>query len=453
MCPTCNDKPSPGAGGAAAGMETCRKPAAGPPPPRQLSAIEAAAAEAEAAAAAAEAAADGPAPLVALPGNSELAASAEGSLARADSGDASWDAGLGGSPGCTDYGTPASTPEPTSVEQESEPEDGSFASGLSEPDQGPLSEAGASEADASNLEPSPQGTAGRQRGKRGPARGGHTAKASRQPASGCGGAHGLEADPTPDGHQEQLKQGMGARDALPRQARKRGRRQASESDSDPGLDFDEPVQLNSPQQGRRRVAKRAMAAAKQPQPSSPLQGQRRVARRAGEEVEQPAQGLESKAEPALGARLDVNRQARRGEAKHAKAATEQPAEAAGGDLGGFEPGLALRAQLAAALKVVTRVARSAAGAPFAAPVDAALAPGYEQVVECPMDLSNIAARLRAGTYASLGAAQWSPAWKAAPCLILCPAGSFSEHPCALQGALLYYAHPTGQVCPCIMLLS
>ena len=417
MCPTCNNKPSPGAGGAAAGMETCREPAAGPPPPRQLSAIEAAAAEAEAAAAAAEAAADGPAAVVALPGNSELAASAEGSLARAGSGDASWDAGLGESPGCTDYGTPASTPEPNSVEQESEPEDGSFGSGLSEPDQGPLSEAGASEADASSLEPSPQGTAGRRRGKRRSARGAHTAKASRQPASGRGGAHGLEADPTPDGHQEQLKSAMGAGDALPRQARKRGRRQASESDSDPSPDIDEPVQPNSPRQGRRRGAKRARAAAKQPQqgidphdggpdqPGSPLQGQRRVARRAGDEVEQPAEGLESKAEPALGAQLDGDRQARRGDAKHAKAATEQPAEAAGGDLGGFEPGLALRAQLAAALKVVTRVARSAAGAPFAAPVDAALAPGYEQVVKCPMDLSTIAARLRAGTYASLGAPQ------------------------------------------------
>jgi len=58
--------------------------------------------------------------------------------------------------------------------------------------------------------------------------------------------------------------------------------------------------------------------------------------------------------------------------------------------------------------VVSRVARSAAGAPFAAPVDARRAPGYALVVAQPMDLGAVAARLRAGAYASPGAARPPP---------------------------------------------
>ena len=65
---------------------------------------------------------------------------------------------------------------------------------------------------------------------------------------------------------------------------------------------------------------------------------------------------------------------------------------------------ALSAQLALAAKVVTRVARTKDGAPFAAPVDERFAPGYSAVVASLMDLGTVAARARAGAYASLGAA-------------------------------------------------
>ena len=50
-----------------------------------------------------------------------------------------------------------------------------------------------------------------------------------------------------------------------------------------------------------------------------------------------------------------------------------------------------------------KLARSRAGQPFAEPVLEEQVPGYHAAVDNPMDLGNVAARLEAGDYGSLGA--------------------------------------------------
>lgn len=63
---------------------------------------------------------------------------------------------------------------------------------------------------------------------------------------------------------------------------------------------------------------------------------------------------------------------------------------------------AVKSQLAAALKLVKAIAKSDAGAIFAAPVTLDDAPDYFDIVKKPMDLGTIAAQLQAGAYSNAG---------------------------------------------------
>jgi hypothetical protein len=76
----------------------------------------------------------------------------------------------------------------------------------------------------------------------------------------------------------------------------------------------------------------------------------------------------------------------------------------------------------AALRAVRKLAGSRAGAPFAAPVQAADAPGYATLIARPMDLGTIAQQLEAGAYATLGAFEGRehrlPSQSCGPCVQL-----------------------------------
>ena len=157
-------------------------------------------------------------------------------------------------------------------------------------------------------------------------------------------------------------------------ARKRKR---SAADQDPVRATDEPADpdpAGSPRRGSRGAAKRASAA---------------PARHAAREEDDGAAELDA----AKSLPKDAGNPTER---VHAAPARQQ-------EDGGAAHGV-LSVQLALAAKVVTRVARTKDGAPFAAPVGERFAPGYSAVVALPMDLGTVAARARAGAYASLGAA-------------------------------------------------